>query len=137
MGNKIYYVYKNRDLIFSGDRNAICYKFNLAVKGFYEYTSGRRGLVHGVYKILKEKLPEREKEVDIESDPLEYLKFNLNKNGNTNCSFNPVPYLPDLYDCGLNCRVKMLSKKTGADLSVLGRGPKEGEEIDYYVEVAV
>lgn len=136
MGKKIYYVYKNKELVFAGDRTAVCYELDIAVKGFYEYTSGRRGLVHGEYKILKEKLPEREKEVDIESDPLEYLKFHLKRFGNTSCSFDPVPYLPDLYDCGLNCRVKEVYESKRRDGL---RTPKarQKSKMHYYVEVAV
>lgn len=41
-----------------------------------------------------------------ESDRYEYLKTHLLIYGNTGCTFDPVPYLPKLYDDGLNCRVR-------------------------------
>lgn len=61
----------------------------------------------------------------------EYLKTHLLIYGNTGCTFDPVPYLPRLYDDGLNCKVKEVNlSRTG---SVTGRHRKK--EIYYVLEV--
>lgn len=61
----------------------------------------------------------------------EYLKTHLLIYGNTGCTFDPVPYLPRLYDDGLNCRIKEVDlTRTGA---VTGRHRKK--DIYYVLEV--
>lgn len=66
-----------------------------------------------------------------DSDRYEYLKTHLLIYGNTGCTFDPVPYLPRLYDEGLNCKVKEVDlTRTGA---VTGRHRKK--DVYYVLEV--
>lgn len=66
-----------------------------------------------------------------DSDRYEYLKTHLLIYGNTGCTFDPVPYLPRLYDEGLDCRVKEVDlTRTGA---VTGRHRKK--DVYYVLEV--
>lgn len=65
------------------------------------------------------------------NEKYEYLKTHLLIYGNTGCTFDPVPYLPRLYDDGLNCKVKEVDlTRTGA---VTGR--HRNKDVYYVLEV--
>lgn len=134
---KKYYVYNDKKLVFTGDHTAICNEFGLSRKSLYEYAKGNRK-IHGLYRVLKDKLPEKPLDVvDIENDPFEYLKYHLNKYGNTVCMFDPVPYLPDLFDIGLDCRVKEVSEAKRRDGLRTPKARRKKEKVHYIVEVAI
>lgn len=73
-----------------------------------------------------------------EKDPtgLEYLKLMLvhRKYDQTICMFDPFPYLPDLYDMGVNCTAKEVN-----DCDVMMRlkpvGRRKKSKTHYFVEV--
>ena len=76
----------------------------------------------------------KEKETDLQKDHLEFLKWHLNFYGNTSVQFDPVPYIPDLYDAGINCRVKEIYDDP-ENHRVTKRGRKPKPKVHYYVEV--
>lgn len=85
-------------------------------------------------KKAEERGEKPKEEVDLLSDHLEYLKFHIKRYGNTSTVFDPVPYLPDLYDMGYNCRVKEIPDLP--DLSEDNRlGRPKKKKVHYYVEV--
>lgn len=106
---------------FKGTARQVGENLGITEKTVYTYGSKMRhsdSKVKGRYKIIPTNefvkvngKPKKEKKVKIEdTDPtgFDYLKLMLydRKEKKTVCSFNPVPFLPDLYDeLGLNCRV--------------------------------
>lgn len=75
----------------------------------------------------------QEKEKDIESNLFDFLAYHLKLYGNTSCVKDPVPYLPALYDIGLDCRVKEVMDEEKPVKGGRGRPPKP--KMHYYVEV--
>lgn len=92
-----------------------------------------------VYKVgekCRKKPPK--KPIVQEKDPtgLEYLKLMLvyRRYDQTVCMFDPFPYLPDLYDMGVNCTAKEVN-----DCDVMMRlkpvGRRKKSKTHYFVEV--
>lgn len=110
---KIYGVFLKEEEIFKGKRGEICDHFGIKPHGFYEYAKGNIKL-RSKYEVIpyyKGKLERQPKLVEENTDPtkdkLGYLIRHLKLYGDVNVSsFDPVPYLPELYDMGFDCHIK-------------------------------
>ena len=143
----IFGVFEDGEEIFRGGRREVAERFGIAMKSVYSYAYNDR-LLYGRYrvkvvgkedksvrrkKIIKvEKVKEPEK--DYSNDRLNTLAWHLKTFGNTSVSFDPVKYLPDLYEMGFDCRVKETVDHTDVK-RVTGRGRKPKVKYNYLVEV--
>ena len=60
-----------------------------------------------------------------------YLLRHLKRYGNTSCSFDPVPYFPDLLDQGLDCRISGIYPNSMTSVTKRHRR----NDVHYIVEV--
>lgn len=106
----IYGVFLEDRLVFKGTRFEICDEYDITRKSFYAYKRDRK--LHNLYRIkaigrdskvepIAVGKPKSEREIKIE-----YLLEHLRIYGNVMSVFDPVPYFPDLYDLGFDCRVR-------------------------------
>lgn len=86
------------------------------------------------YKQADEEPEHKEEEDDLLKDNLAMLAYHIKTYGNTSVVFDPVPYLPDLYDMGYNCRVREVEEIEPIKKNKKGRPAKP--KVHYYVEVA-
>lgn len=143
----VFGVFEGGNEIFRGGRAQVAERFGIAMKSVYSYAYNDR-LLYGKYrvkvvgkedksvrrkKIVKvEKVKEPEK--DYSNDRLNTLVWHLKTYGNTSVSFDPVRYLPTLYDLGLDCRVKEIPSYV-EEKRVTKRGRKPKVKYNYLVEV--
>ena len=145
----IFTVYENGEEVFIGNREEVAEKFQISKRSVYSYAYNDRKL-YGKYRIKttgkqeaivkrkehyrprNQKPPEPEK--DYSNDKFNTLVWHLKTFGNTSVSFDPVRYLPDLYDLGLDCRVKEIPSYV-EEKRVTKRGRKPKVKYNYLVEV--
>lgn len=144
----VFGVFEDGEEIFRGGRREVAERFGIAMKSVYSYAYNDC-LLYGKYrvkvvgkedksvrrkKIVKvEKVKEPEK--DYSNDKFNTLVWHLKTYGNTSVSFDPVKYLPALYDLGLDCRVKEIPSYA-EEKRVTKRGRKPKVKYNYLVEVA-
>lgn len=107
-------------MFFHGTAKQVSEKLGIAEKTVYTYGARVKHddfIIKHKYRLIPTNefvtvngKPKKEKKVKKkEKDPtgFAYLKMMLydRRLSNTVCSFDPVPFLPDLYDLGINCRV--------------------------------
>lgn len=148
---KVYSVCKDGKEVFQGTireveektgvkENYIYYgiKNSKPVKGYVIKHIGYADRVYGGWHVdrVKKRVRTDPEEVDMSKDHFEYLRYHLKTYGSTACyQFDPVPYLPQLYDIGLDCRVKEVEEKPVNSL-VTKRGRRKKPKIHWFVEVA-
>ena len=114
------YDFEENTISFKGTARQVSEKLGITEKTVYTYGAKMKhsdSRVKGRYKIIptnefvkvngKPKKEHKEKVEEKDPTGLDYLKLMLytRKEKKTVCNFDPVPFLPDLYDLGLNCRV--------------------------------
>ena len=118
---RMFEVYEEDIKVFCGTAKQVSERLGIAEKTVYTYgakVKHKDCLIKQKYRLVPTNefvkvngKPKKEKKVKIEDkDPtgFDYLKLMLydRKEKKTVCDFDPVPFLPDLYDeLGLNCRV--------------------------------
>ena len=106
-----YSVVENGEIIFTGCRWDVAEYVEINPNSIYEYLRTNK-MVHRKYFLIKEGevKPEKMKKKKVEPSKkeknLEYLLTHLKIYGNVASVFDPVPYLPDLSDHGLDCTVQ-------------------------------
>ena len=118
---KTYGVYVDDQLEYIGYRYDIEALYGISQKNFYAVVK-RHGRFKDKYeiRILQEKVEKiEEMKEEIKKTPyqknLEYILLHLKGYGYHNCitMFDPVPYLPDLYDLGFDCKVREIETIDG------------------------
>ncbi len=145
----VFDVVENNKTVFRGDRKEVAERFGIAMKSVYSYAYNDR-LLYGKYRVKvsgkrmsevsrkaqeKKEKKEIKPDMDYSNDKLNTLAWHLKTYGNTSVSFDPVKYLPDLYDMGLNCRVKEIPSYV-EERRVTKSGRKPKVKYNYLVEVA-
>ena len=108
---KQYCVIENGEIVFKGNRNEVAEKVGISVPSIYEYLRTDK-IIHDRYYLIHEgennpvKMKKKKVEPTKREQNLEYLLTHLRIYGNVSSTFDPVPYLPDLYELGLNCSVQ-------------------------------
>ena len=142
---KLFAVCRDGKEVFRGTMQEVCQKFGVSSSSVYDCSRNKKvtrtgyRIDHvGYQKLTFSKEPKEpkpiKKDASIENNPLEFLKWHLKVYGNTSVQFDPVPYLPDLSDLGLNCRVKEIPDYVETS-RVTKRGRKPKQRYHYLVEV--
>ena len=142
----VYGLFDDNDaMVFKGNVKEVTKHLNITASYLYEHLRTEK-MLKGKYKVKRvgesfyeverkpyKKHEKKEKQKDDFSleKPIDYLLWHLRIYGNTSTSYNPVPYLPELLDEGLNCRVKEIFY--APERKVKGRRRKP--EKYYYIEV--
>lgn len=148
----IYGVYEDGQLIFEGDYEAVGDKFGVQ-RGSITACGSKGHKLKNKYDVKRiackfkpvkkpkkkkeePKVEPKAKELDFDElmkDPYFRLKWHLKHYGNTSVLFDPVAYLPQLYDDGLDCRV--IERPNLYQGGKSARQRKGKKNMSYYVEV--
>ncbi len=140
-----YGVFLGDSMIFIGSREQICEFFQVSSKSFYEFVR-RKMRVKGKYLIKRlglysqlkkpDELPKikTQKELDIEYIISEFKRSN-NFTHNTITDFDPVPYFPDLYELGYDCKISGIYSNTDGGLVTNQHRTKDVHYIVEYVNI--
>ena len=143
----LYGVYKDGKEVFRGTIYPTCKFLGRCDNTVYRYVKsgelidGYRikmiGKTDKTYTGMGKKTVERPKPpkpIDMSKDHYEYLRWHLTVYGSTSCyQFDPVPYLPQLYEAGIDCRVKEIVEYP-ENSRVTKRGRRKKPKVHYFVE---
>ena len=130
---KIYGIFKDGECIFKGNRLEVADHFGLKPYTIYEYVYPKKKKLFRRYVVrrLDPEVKEPPKPLSENEIRLNYLLDHLRVYGNCASVFDPVPYFPELYDKGFDCKVReVINNDVGR---VSGRHKKD----IYYVTESV
>lgn len=141
---KKYTVYEDGKVVFEGSMRQVMDKLkrsNTYIIDACHYDT----YVNGKYKIketgtteieIRYEAPIKRKPVvynDLEKDPLKFLVWHLTYKGNTSVVFDPEPYMDQLKEIGIECRIYKMPN-TVLKKTVTSRGRKPKTRYHYLVE---
>lgn len=105
---KIYGIYKDGICIFKGSRLEIADHYGLKPYSLYDYVYPKKKKLFRRYVVrrLDKPIMEEPKPISENEQRFNYLLDHLRVYGNCASVFDPVPYFPDLFDKGFDCKVR-------------------------------
>lgn len=105
---KIYGIFKDDKCIFQGNRLEVAEHFGLKPCSIYDYVYPKKKKLFRRYVVRRMdiKVEEPPKPISENEQRLSFLENHLRIYGNCASVFDPVPFFPDLYDKGFDCKVR-------------------------------
>lgn len=105
---KIYGIFKDGECIFKGSRLEVAEHFAIKPRTIYDYVYPKKKKLFRRYVVRRLDLEVKEPPKPLSENEirLNYLLDHLRVYGNCASVFDPVPYFPELYDKGFDCKVR-------------------------------
>ena len=105
---KQYGIFKDGECIFQGSRLEVADHFGLKPYSLYDYVYPKKKKLFRRYvvRLIETTIKEEPKPISQNEQRLNFLENHLRIYGNCASVFDPVPYFPQLYDKGFDCKVR-------------------------------